>query len=264
MEEQAAEPSKRPAQRRLASEVVELIHGLAEAQAVESQAKMLFRPSTPSIPNPVDPQDPAEATAQKPDAPYINPSLNPRAPQTNHTNTPSPHITLPHSLVYNRPIARILYSAGLVSSRSEGHRLALNQGAYIGARPGRKEPMPDQVDFVAIKHWFPEEIEKFIIDGELLVLRVGKWKVKVVKIVSDEEFEKMGGSAPGWVERKEEMALAASGKEKEDWEEAGYGIGKRFKVPKMRIVKYFDSRRPEEQPEEKPLKIRYHYSEDDV
>ena len=44
--------------------------------------------------------------------------------------------------------------------------------------------------------------EQFIVDGNLLVLRVGKWKVKMVKIVSDEEFEEGELDAPGWKEWK--------------------------------------------------------------
>ena len=314
MVEQAAAPSKRPAQRRLAREVVELIHGLQEANAVESQAEMLFRPSTPSISKPTDPQNTAEETDQTLDNPDVSPSLNRYAAQTNSTNTPSIHVTLPRSLVYNRPIARILYSAGLVSSRSEGHRLASSQGAYIGSRPGGGGAMPDQVDFVSIKNWFPEAIQNFIIDGNLLILRVGKWKVKVVKIVSDEEFEKMGGTAPGWEDREEEQRLQALkekveqeaeaetervegtedeqiGKKKvkkvvddrpnwkkkieekikkkvkqekeaqlekmkrdedEDWKGVGVGIGKRFKVQKMKLRKYLD-----------PMRVRYHLSDED-
>lgn len=175
--------------------------------------------------------------------------------------------------------------------------------------------MPDQVDFVSIKHWFPEEIQKYIIDGDLLILRVGKWKVKIVKIVSDEEFEKMGGTAPGWEERLEEQRVEALSsakrdaeatkveerveqdkkKKKEmdklpkwkrkvsekirkkekreeqaqlgrmkkendgDWKDAGFGIGKRFKVPKMKLRKYFDKRAPGE----KDVRIRYHISDED-
>ena len=52
-------------------------------------------------------------------------------------------------------------------------------------------------------NWNPNETEKYVTEGELLVLRVGKWKVKVVKIVSDEEFDAMGLDAPGWQEFKD-------------------------------------------------------------
>ena len=370
MAEQAAAPSKRPAQRRLARDVIELIHGVEQANAVESQAEMLFAPPTASIPEPADSPDTTNATEKsRGKNTYINPLLNRYAPQVHQNNAPEAHITLPRSLIHDRSIARILYAAGLVSSFSEGHRLANNGGAYIGSRPGGGGEMPDQVDFVSVKNWFPEEIQKFIIGGDLLILRVGKWKVKVVKIISDEEFEKKGGTAPGWEQRKEELELKAlsekmheaegqnaedtqelelkalsekmheaegqnaeeteklgekdeedenpnwmrkamekNGKEEgrvdgaimkkkltkdqksvpkwkskvtekhekkkrekveaklaklkedsnADWKDAGYGIGKRFKVPKLKVIKYWDGREPKLE----PVKIRYHMSEE--
>lgn len=341
MAEQAATPSKRPAQRRLARDVIELIHGVAEANAVEKQAEMLFAPSTASIPQSADPPISTNAANKSRGInTNINASLNRHAPQVHQNNAPEAHINLPRSLIDNRPIARILYAAGLVSSFSEGHRLANHGGAYIGSRPGGGGDMPDQVDYVSVKNWFPEEIQKYIIGGDLLILRVGKWKVKVVKIISDEEFEKIGGTAPGWEERKEELGLmqevegqnaeeveklgekgeedenpnwmrksmGKSGKQEgrvdgpiskkkftndrksvpkwkkkvtekheekkrkrvetklaklkeasdADWKDAGYGIGKRFKVSKLKITKYRDGR----EPQNKPVKIRYHMSDE--
>ena len=62
--------------------------------------------------------------------------------------------------------------------------------------------MGDSLEFTPILNWKPEMTEQFIVDGNLLVLRVGKWKVKIVKIVSDEEFEDEERDAPGWKEWK--------------------------------------------------------------
>jgi len=119
------------------------------------------------------------------------------------------HITLPRSLVTDQPIARVLYSAGLVASRSEGHRLCAQKGAYIGSKPSAVGPMSDTLEFSPCKNWKPEDTNNFIIDGKLLILRVGKWKVKIVKIVSDEEFEAQGLMCPGWKEEisKEEKDM---------------------------------------------------------
>ena len=63
--------------------------------------------------------------------------------------------------------------------------------------------MPDAVTFTPVMNWHPNESDKYIIDDNLMILRVGKWKVKVIKIVSDEEFERLGLDAPGWKELKE-------------------------------------------------------------
>ena len=133
----------------------------------------------------------------------LNVSLNPSAPHITAANAPSSHLTLPKSLIYNQPISRVLFAAGLVGSRSEGHRLASNQGAYIGAKHGFTAGMGDELSFSPIVNWKPEETAKYVIDGELLILRVGKWKVRIVKVVSDEEFDEQSLDAPGWREWKE-------------------------------------------------------------
>lgn len=58
--------------------------------------------------------------------------------------------------------------------------------------------MSDDLAFTPIRPWFPEKTQEYIIDGKMVVLKLGKWKFKMVEIVSDEEFEEMGGTAPGW------------------------------------------------------------------
>lgn len=193
------DPSKRLAQRRLALEVVQMIHGEPAAKEAENQTRLLFPgakpPSAPPTPIPID--DPKNAP--------LNILLNPKAPQTSAQYPSSSRISLPKSLVYNQPIARVLFAAGLVSSRSEGHRLAAHQGAYIGGNKAlnSSKNMGDELAFSPIMNWKPAETESYIIGGTLLVLRVGKWKVKIVTIIPDEEFDAQGLDAPGWREWKE-------------------------------------------------------------
>ncbi|MCJ1471973.1 tyrosyl-tRNA synthetase [Lambiella insularis] len=193
MSEHEQDRSRRIAQHRLAKEVIQMIYGTKEAAEVETQTKSLFRPVTSLKPVAID----------DPNAPPLNASMNPDAPHISAQNAPSSNITLPHSLVHNQPIARVLFTAGLVASRSEGHRLASQRGAYIGGRRGADPQMRDGLDFTPITNWKPEETSNYIIDGQLLILRVGKWKVKVVKIISDEEFDAQGLDAAGWKEWKE-------------------------------------------------------------
>lgn len=195
MHEHAKEPSKRHAQHALARDVVEMIHGEDEAKTAEANHRMLF----------------AARSGQEKPAPIggdLSNSLNEKAPQTNSSNMPTVSMVLPHSLVYHRPIARILHSAGLVSSKSEGHRLAANQGAYIGSRADGTGRMREDLTFTPVTLFAPYRTKDYIIDGDLLILRVGKWKLKVVKIVSDEEFERRGLTAPGWEEMKKEAEEA--------------------------------------------------------
>jgi tyrosyl-tRNA synthetase len=200
--EHEKDPPKRVAQHRLAREFVELIHGPLEAKNAEEQHRLLFS-------NRSKPISLGSAGAAAGDQ---GPSLV--TSHINQTNSPSANIFLPESCVINQPMARVLYSAGLVVSRSEGNRLAASQGAYIGSRSDGKGNMSDDLTFSPVKLWKPEDTQKYIIDGDLLVLRAGKWKVRIVRILSDEEFEKRGLDAPGW---KEEEKAA---KRKAELEEA--------------------------------------------
>ncbi|KAL5342808.1 hypothetical protein BJX70DRAFT_270946 [Aspergillus crustosus] len=211
MEEQNKDPSKRVAQHALASEFVALIHGQKEADAVALQHRQLFRPrNSVAEPTPL-PHNPNSASSQSksPATSFLNPQAgNIHAPQTNFANMPSARVTLPESLVYNVPFSKILWSAGLVASKSEGARIIANKGAYVGSRPGIKGSatggdMPDAMTFTPIRTWEASKTHEFVIDKSLLILKLGKWKMKVVTIVSDEKFKELGLQVPGWQSESE-------------------------------------------------------------
>jgi tyrosyl-tRNA synthetase len=202
MEEHSKDESKRIAQHKLAYEFVELVHGLGNAQRAEEQHRRLFghKISVTDLRAPAKRQSDSE-TGGAAYSTDMNPSLNKYAPQTNVENMGPLRITLPGSLILGQPLSKILWSAGLVSSRSEGQRLINNRGAHIGSTSDRTgRDMGDGLSFAPITSWKPYETSRFIIDGNLLILRVGKWKVKIIDIVSDEEYEKTGQTAPGWNE----------------------------------------------------------------
>ncbi|KAL8726810.1 MAG: hypothetical protein Q9166_006492 [cf. Caloplaca sp. 2 TL-2023] len=209
MAEHVEDPSKRVAQRRLARDALEIIHGQEETNTVEEQHGRLFKQSKTSLRREAraaarpDIKD-SEPKGLKPPkwADDMNPRLNPYAGPAKHT--PAGQVILPRSLVVSQQISRVLFAAGLVSSRSEGHRLIAAKGAYIGsvAGPGHKE-MPDHVEFTPVQNWGDEYINNFIIGDSLLILRTGKWRVRVIKLVDDEEFERLGLDVPGWQEFKE-------------------------------------------------------------
>jgi tyrosyl-tRNA synthetase len=212
MEEQNKDPSKRVAQHALAFDFVELIHGKAEADAVALQHRQLFRPrSSTAAPSPLSKSSaPPSSHAKSPTAGFDTPqSGNPYAPQTNFANMGDMKVTLPRSLVFNQPFNKILWSAGLVSSKSEGHRVIVNNGAKVGSRPGDSGPMTDQLSFTPIRVWNAEKTQEFVLNDNLLILKLGKWKFKSVTIVSDEEFRKQGLTAPGWEEIEAETTESA-------------------------------------------------------
>ena len=56
-------------------------------------------------------------------------------------NAPRIDMVLPRSAVVMKPLSSVLFAAGIVSSRSEGHRMQVQNAVYIGAAPGPKGGM---------------------------------------------------------------------------------------------------------------------------
>ena len=48
-----------------------------------------------------------------------------------------------------------------------------------------------------VKTWTSEETKKFLVDGKLLILRRGKHFIRIVKVVTDEEWKQSGQTYPG-------------------------------------------------------------------
>ena len=67
----------------------------------------------------------------------------------------------------------------------------------------------DDLQYTPIKTSFPQATEKYLINDDLLILRKGKWQVKIISIVPDEEFAKMGiKDVPLWAEVSEKLGLS--------------------------------------------------------
>lgn len=210
MEEHNKAPSKRIAQHKLAQEVLRLVHGEKLAREAEQEHRKIFDKSySPKTQTDED---------MNPSTSYANKAM----PFTSEDNAPTHSLVLPKSLVYNQPISRVLYHAGLVASRSEGQRMVQKKGAYLGARPGGTGTMGQQVDFSPAATWDGKETNKYIIGGNTLIIRVGKWNVKVIMIISDEEFEEKGLSAPGWKENKPEERITKDIQRMKPWNQKKY------------------------------------------
>jgi tyrosyl-tRNA synthetase len=169
----AADPGKRLAQHLLASEVLELVHGRETAEITRSQHQAMRNPSLAS-----------QGTSK------------------------GERTVLPKSLVAGAPFARIMWHAGITATKSEAARLVKSGGVYVASASasapasGASTEQESELKFAQIKDQKPEDIESFSKDG-LIVLRTGKWKVRVVEVVDDEIFERKGLEAPGWAESKE-------------------------------------------------------------
>ncbi|KAI4247113.1 MAG: hypothetical protein LQ352_006221 [Teloschistes flavicans] len=209
MNDHESDASRRVAQRRLAREVVTMVHGQAELNAVEAQHGILFKSSTRASRREATaaraPGEPDQNTAKIADlSPLLNRAAGP------DKISPAGQVILPRSLVVNQQLGRVFYAAGLVSSRSEGHRLIAKQGAWIGSVAGpQHRAMPDHVEFTRAANWKNEHTNNFIIDDQLLVIRAGKWRVRVIKIVADSEFERLGLDVPGWKDFKQSQQREA-------------------------------------------------------
>lgn len=193
MEQHQGNESKRIAQHTLAYEFLCLAHGERAAIDAQNQHKQMFggKLSLSGV-----------AFSRTSDVPpgEINPSVNKYAPQTNANTKPGARIKLPRSIVEYQPLHKVMWSAGMVGSKAEGHRLATNGGAYVASEIGPNPAMGDNLSWTPIKNWSPSDVKRFLLGEDVLVLRIGKWKVKIIELVSDEEYEKLGLSCPGWGE----------------------------------------------------------------
>lgn len=179
MGQHAHDPGKRKAQHLLASEVLELVHGRDEAIKTRKEHEVLRAPSLASLKR----QDSTGASRE---------SSNPASSGAERT-------ILPYSLVLNTPISRILYHAGIASTKSEGARMIAKGGVYIATASAPGEG--SKLDFHQLRDQKPDEVAGYIIDG-VMVFRVGKWKVRVVEVVEDADFDSRSLHAPGWDEWK--------------------------------------------------------------
>jgi tyrosyl-tRNA synthetase len=181
--EHMLQPSQRKAQHRLAREFVELVHGVEDAKLAETQHRLVYSGTI------------SDADAAK----VPTSSAVPGGPTPiTLNNAGKTRITLPASLIHTKSIGRILVAAGLARSASEGHRLASSQGAYIGGAPGSQQGdkaamHPDAVSYTPIKTWQTELTKQYLIgeDKDLLILRRGKHDVRIINLVSDEEWAAM-------------------------------------------------------------------------
>lgn len=190
--------SRRLAQHKLAREFLELVHGEHEAKAAETQHRLLFQKGTQEL-LPAQPDEHAKAGI------------------TTANNKPSANIKLPRTLLNSKTLVKVIYAIGLAETRSEAQRLIDSGGAYVGGRnPGSEFTTMDDgaINWLAIKNWLPEQTQKLIIHGDLLLFRRSKHNVRIVQIVSDQEYVMSGLSYPGMSSAwKKEVLEAMAAKE---------------------------------------------------
>jgi tyrosyl-tRNA synthetase len=217
MESQRKDESKRTAQHILAKEVVELAHGAEDAKKAESAHKEAFSQGTHTFslsglrraleniskkgqPDDVD-EGQLKLLAYK--KAYTASSTITGTTAEEPKNDESNVVTLPLTLLSAGSFPRVLHAAGLVGSKSEGHRLIAKRGAYVVLPNSGSLENPSGLKWEQI----PEAISttdpnQYLLDWEALVVRSGKSKIQICRIVTEEQFETEGLTCPGWEEFK--------------------------------------------------------------
>lgn len=192
MAKHAADPGKRVAQHLLACEVLELVHGPEVAARTKGEHLAMRNPNLSSL-------------LQK------SAGSSTEAAENQAGGDTAKRTLLPRSLVSGAPLTRVLWHAGLAGTKSEAARLVKSGGVYVASLSSTSDPEQDPSADAALAFTPVDakrgaaDVATFIRDG-LLVLRLGKWKVRVVEIVDDDLFEGEGGVVPGWEEWRERQA----------------------------------------------------------
>ncbi|KAH7079104.1 tyrosyl-tRNA synthetase-like protein [Paraphoma chrysanthemicola] len=209
MGEQRRDESKRTAQHILAREIVELAHGAADARKAEAAHKEAFSHGTNTFP--LSLLRNKLAAIQKPEnkfgmisakrhmeliahkANFAASSTAQATPST--TVDPAAHgadndiISLPLSALLPGSFPRILHAAGLASSKSEAHRLIAKKGAYVVVPNSGETESPTALQWVNIEAGATADPNHFLVDFEALILRAGKSRIQIVRVVTDEKYE---------------------------------------------------------------------------
>lgn len=225
MSQQAQDPSKRLAQHILAREIVELAHGAAAARKAEVAHKDAFAQGTNtfsllSLRNAIKGNDDTtSSTATEPllndrekqlleyKQSYAAASSSPARPITGDTSPPhqSPQpqpqpqqqkplhdniVTLPLSMLQPGSFPHVLHAAGLAASRSEASRLIAKKGAYVVVPNSGSVENPTALKWETIQAGKEVDPNHYLVDWEALVLRAGKSRIQVCRVMRDELLEK--------------------------------------------------------------------------
>jgi tyrosyl-tRNA synthetase len=213
MTQQAQDPSKRLAQRILAREIVELAHGAAAAKKAELAHKDAFGQGTNtfsllSLRNAISSNKGTDAssTAQALNAKekelleykqayaasssaQATPGAASQQQQQQQKPLSDNIVTLPLSMLQPGSFPHVLHAAGLATSRSEASRLIAKKGAYVIVPNSGSVDNPTALKWATIEAGKEIDPNHYLVDWEALVLRAGKSKIQICRVVRDELLE---------------------------------------------------------------------------
>ncbi|KAI4637769.1 hypothetical protein J4E83_000587 [Alternaria metachromatica] len=207
MNRQNQDPSKRNAQHILAREIVELAHGAADAKKAEAAHKDAFGQgahtfSLFSLRNAIardegDTNEPKEHMKEEKELfEYKKAYAASSTAQPTTTTLPerpqhdkSDVVTLPLSMLQAGSFPHVLHAAGLASSKSEASRLIAKKGAYVIVPNSGPPDNPTALKWATIEPGKEFNPYHYLVDWEALVLRAGKSKIQICRIIKDEVGE---------------------------------------------------------------------------
>jgi tyrosyl-tRNA synthetase len=208
----AADPGKRLAQRLLAAEVLELVHGKEVADRTRAEHRSMRAPTLAALqagsPKPNSQTESIQGRSGAEDGKESTASDDGDAVALQRT-------LLPESFVNNKSPSDILYAASLAKSKSAAARLvsagtlyaAMPQASDAGLSGSVSDVMNTELRFIKQTGNGVSELAAFTQPGNLLVLRLGKWKIRIIEIVPDAEYEVRSAAdgrevSPHWLKLK--------------------------------------------------------------
>jgi tyrosyl-tRNA synthetase len=146
MEKHMAVPESRSAQILLANEVVALIHGESKASRASIQTQLLFPPSSSAV---------RFSAQQIIDAFDDDGRL----------------VDVPKTELIGEMVSKVMRRVGAVKTRSEADNIVRGGGVYYGREGRRIGDVKASVQ------------EDWLLDGQILLLRIGKGKFAIVRAV---------------------------------------------------------------------------------
>jgi tyrosyl-tRNA synthetase len=208
MAQQLKDESRRFAQHVLAKEVVELAHGAADAVKAETAHKEAFAHGTNTfslgalrntlsksktgdgpISEPLSQQDKNLLAYKKAFAASSTAQSIAATTREEPKDSSDNIVILSKGMLQPGSFPRILQAAGLASSRSEAHRLIASKGAYVVVPNSGSSEAPTALQWINIESDAKADPSHFLVDWEALVLRSGKSKIQVCRVVTEEQYE---------------------------------------------------------------------------
>ncbi|KAI8937815.1 hypothetical protein NX059_005511 [Plenodomus lindquistii] len=216
MMKQRKDESRRFAQHFLAKEIVELAHGAADAKKAETAHKEAFSSGTNTFAlgalrralstdnepktqtKPLSENEKRliaykQAYAASSDTQATSSAANEPRKREDHNV-----VTLPLSMLQAGSFPRVLFAAGLATSKSDAQRLIAKKGAYVVVPNSGSEECPTAFKWATIEPGVSADPNEYLVDWEALVLRSGKSKIQICRVVKDEQFKAEGLTCPGW------------------------------------------------------------------